>query len=264
MATVVGLPEEATDAIRIVNGGVVTATPDLGAKIIVRLTSAPLGSFGEPRLDQAVARDALEALTTERNTYRTYDASGESTVSGISVFIEAYPAPRRMVIFGSTDFTGALVRAAKLLNYRVTVCDARQVFTTVLRFPEADEVIVDWPHSYLEKVGDQLGPGDAVCVLSHDNKYDLPAIVKALTTRVGYLGAMGSRRTTLERNERLRHEGVDDAGLARIMSPIGLDIGARSPEETSIAILAEIIALRESVAAAFLRDQTGPIHRSVQ
>lgn len=176
------------------------------------------------------------------------------------MFIESFAPLPRMIIFGAVDFTAALARAGKLLGYRVTVCDARAVFATVQRFPMADEVVNDWPDRYLAKVGEGLGPRDAVCVLTHDHKFDVPALVAALETGVGYLGAMGSRRTHDDRVRRLREAGVDDAGLARIMAPIGLDLGARTPEETAIAICAEIIALRTGRQAPSLRDARGPIH----
>src|SRR5260370_6383209 len=149
-----------------------------------------------------------------------------------------------MMIFGAVDFTAALARAAKLLGYRVTVCDARAVFATPQRFPMADEVVNDWPHGYLVRVGEELGRRDAVCVLTHDHKFDVPAITAALETEAGYIGAMGSRRTHTDRVRRLREEGVDDAALDRVMAPIGLDLGARTPEETAVSICAEIIALR--------------------
>jgi xanthine dehydrogenase accessory factor len=165
-----------------------------------------------------------------------------------------------MVIFGAVDFTAALSRLAKLLGYRVTVCDARAVFATVQRFPMADEVVNDWPDRYLAKVGEELGPRDAVCVLTHDHKFDVPAIAAAVRTNVGYLGAMGSRRTHEGRTVRLREHGLTDGEIARVMSPIGLDIGARTPEETAVAICAEIIALRTGRRAPSLRDGTGPIH----
>jgi xanthine dehydrogenase accessory factor len=141
------------------------------------------------------------------------------------------------------------------------VCDAREVFATTQRFPLADEVVVDWPHRLLDKVGDTLGPRDAVCVLTHDHKFDVPAIQSALRTKVGYLGAMGSRRTSDERAKRLRDEGVTDAELVRIFAPIGLDLGARTPEETAVAICAEIIAQRTGAEAPRLKDSDGPIHR---
>ena len=166
-----------------------------------------------------------------------------------------------MLVFGAVDFTKALVKVARVLGYRVTVCDAREVFATRRRFPDADEVVVDWPHRLLEREGSTLGGRDAICVLTHDHKFDVPAIVAALRTNVGYLGAMGSRRTHAERVARLREEGVDDAGIARIMAPIGLDLGGRTPEETAISICAEIIALRTGRVAPSLRDSDGAIHR---
>jgi xanthine dehydrogenase accessory factor len=165
-----------------------------------------------------------------------------------------------MIIFGAVDFTAALARAAKLLGYKVTVCDARAVFATPQRFPMADEVVNDWPHRYLAKVGEELGLRDAVCVLTHDHKFDVPAITAALETPVGYIGAMGSRRTHADRVVRLREEGVDDAALERVMGPIGLDLGARTPEETAVSICAEIIAVRTGRRARSLRDADGPIH----
>jgi len=149
---------------------------------------------------------------------------------------------------------------AKVLGFHVTVCDAREVFATKARFPLADEVVVDWPNRFLAEVGDSLGPRDAVCVLTHDAKFDVPAIVAALGTKVGYLGAMGSRRTTEQRAERLREEGVTDEQLERLLAPIGLDLGARTPEETAVAICAEIIAHRTGRSAPRLRDGDGPIH----
>jgi xanthine dehydrogenase accessory factor len=166
-----------------------------------------------------------------------------------------------MLIFGAVDFTAALVRIAKVMGYTVTVCDAREVFATKKRFPQADEVVVDWPHRHLGKVGDRLGPRDAVCVLTHDHKFDVPAIQAALGTKVGYLGAMGSRRTCAERLERLEADGADmDAVRSRLHAPIGLDLGGRTPEETAIAICAEIIAARTGRPSASLSTTDGAIH----
>jgi xanthine dehydrogenase accessory factor len=207
------------------------------------------------------ARDALGELESGTTGVRHYGEHGEARERTVSVFVESFAPPPRMLVFGAVDFTKSLVRVAKVLGYRVTVCDAREVFATRRRFPDADEVVVDWPHRFLEKVGPTLGPRDAICVLTHDHKFDVPAIVAALGTDVGYLGAMGSRRTHAERVDRLRSEGVSDADLSRIMAPIGLDIGSRTPEETAISICAEIIALRTGRAAPSLRDRDGAIHR---
>ena len=239
----------------------VTEGPHLGAKLLVQPGVEPIGSLGDADLDRVVARDALGELEAGLTSTRHYGAHGEAREREVAVFIESFAPAPHMIIFGAVDFTAALARAGKLLGYRVTVCDARPVFATPRRFPMADEVVNDWPDRYLAKVAESLGPRDAVCVLTHDAKFDVPAIVGALATRVGYLGAMGSRKTHTKRAERLREAGVDDEGLARVMAPIGLDIGARTPEETAIAICAEIIALHTGRRVASLRDGSGPIHQ---
>jgi xanthine dehydrogenase accessory factor len=236
-------------------------TEQLGRKLLLRPGLAPLGSLGDPDLDRVVARDALGELDTGITATRHYGPHGEARQRELSLFIESFAPPPRMIIFGAVDFTAALAKVGKTLGYRVTVCDARPVFATAARFPMADEVVVDWPNRYLAKVGTELGPRDAVCVLTHDPKFDVPAISAAVETRVGYLGAMGSRKTHDQRVLRLKEAGVDDAGLARVMAPIGLDIGARTPEETAISVCAEIIALRTGRVAPSLRDADGPIHR---
>ncbi len=234
--------------------------PNVGAKLLVRPDQDPLGSLGDPDLDRVVARDTLGELAAGTTGVRHYGPHGEAREETVSVFVESFAPPPQLLVFGAVDFTGALARIGKVLGYRVTVCDAREVFATRARFPFADEVVVDWPHRLLDRVGDQLGPRDAVCVLTHDPKFDVPAVIAALRTDVGYLGAMGSRRTTDERNRRLREEGVTDDELARVMAPIGLDLGARTPEETAISILAEVISTRTGRDAPSLRDADGEIH----
>jgi xanthine dehydrogenase accessory factor len=166
-----------------------------------------------------------------------------------------------MVIFGAVDFTAALARVSKFLGYRVTVCDARPVFATKKRFPLADDVVVDWPDRLLAEIGGSLGERDAVAVLTHDAKFDIPAITSALATDVGYIGVMGSRRTHDDRTKRLVDAGLSIEELARLRSPIGLDLGGRTPEETAISIVAEIIAIRTGRVVPALRDTEGPIHR---
>jgi xanthine dehydrogenase accessory factor len=243
---------------------VVEGPPDrLGAKLLVQPgpPETILGTLGDPDLDRVAARDALGELAAGLTATRHYGLHGEAREREVSVFIESFAPPPQMIIFGAVDFTAALAKVAKILGYRVTVCDARPVFATPARFPMADQVKVMWPDKLLAEVGPSLSPRDAVCVLTHDPKFDVPAVVSALATDAGYIGAMGSRRTTDERDKRLREAGVDDAGLARVMGPIGLDIGARTPEETAVAICAEIIALRTGRQAPSLRDKTGPIHR---
>jgi xanthine dehydrogenase accessory factor len=237
--------------------------PNAGAKLLVGPHAEPLGSLGQPDLDRVVARDALGELAAGITSVRNYGPNGEARQDDVKVFIESFAAPPRMLIFGAVDFTAALCRVAKILGYKVTVCDARPVFATPQRFPRADEVIVDWPHRLLEKVGPELGPRDAVCVLTHDPKFDVPAVISALATDAGYIGAMGSRRTTTDRQRRLLDEGVTPEQLERVYAPIGLDLGARTPEETAISVCAEIIALRSGRNAPFLRMTSGDIHRRV-
>jgi xanthine dehydrogenase accessory factor len=238
----------------------VVAGPGIGGKLLVRPGHEPEGSLGDEDLDRVVARDTIAELDAGRSGTRHYGPHGEARQDEVTVFVESFAPPPRMLVFGAVDFTAALVRVAKVLGYRVTVCDAREVFATKVRFPFADEVVVDWPHRLLERVGADLGPRDAVCVLTHDHKFDVPAITAALATDVGYLGAMGSRRTTEERNKRLVDAGVPEADLHRVHAPIGLDLGARTPEETAVSICAEIIAARTGKHARPLRDAEGPIH----
>ena len=234
------------------------AGPAAGSALLIEADGATSGRLGDLNLDRVVARDALAALRSSFTGTRHYGRHGEARKHEVEVLIESFVPPPRMVIFGAVDFTAALARTAKALGYRVTVCDARKAFATRARFPMADEVVVDWPDRYLDTI--DLGPRDAVCVLTHDAKFDVPAIAGALRTGAGYIGAMGSRRTHDDRARRLRDAGVDDAAMKRVMSPIGLDIGARSPEEVAVAICAEIIALRTGAEAPFLRDAKGPIH----
>jgi xanthine dehydrogenase accessory factor len=237
--------------------------PNTGSKLLLTADDeAVVGSLGDPDLDRVVARDARGELAAGVTIVRHYGEHGEARERAVAVFIESFAPPPKMLIFGAVDFTAALATMARALGYHVIVCDAREVFATERRFPMAHEVVVEWPNRLLDRIGPELGPRDAVCVLTHDAKFDVPAIMAALATDVGYLGAMGSRRTHDQRVQRLREEGVDDGGIARIRAPIGLDLGARTPEETAISICAEIIALRTGrvTNVSPLRDAQGPIH----
>jgi xanthine dehydrogenase accessory factor len=239
----------------------VIAGPGAGGKMLVRPGDPPRGTLGDPDLDRVVARDALGELAAGTSAVRHYGEHGEAREAVVAVFVESFAPPPRMLVFGAVDFTAALVKVAKVLGYRVTVCDAREVFATRARFPQADEVVVDWPDRLLGQMGSTLTTRDVVCVLTHDAKFDVPALVAALDTDVGYIGAMGSRRTHADRVKRLLEAGVDHAALGRIRAPVGLDIGARTPEETAVSICAEIIAQRTGRADARpLRDTEGPIH----
>lgn len=241
--------------------------PGVGGRLLVWPGADVQGSLGNSELDRIVARDALGELEAGNTLVRHYGPNGETTPEDlantpmVSVFIESFAPPPQMWIFGAVDFTAALAKVAKVLGYRVTVCDAREVFATRRRFPMADEVLVTWPGPVFDERGTTLGPRDAVCILTHDPKFDVPAVRGALATRVGYIGVMGSRKTHAKRLERLAEVGVSSGDdLERLMSPIGLDLGARTPEETAVSICAEIIALRTGRRPPSLRDGSGPIH----
>ncbi len=233
----------------------------VGSKILVKADGSAIGDLGSPELNAAAATRLLHALNESRGGLWHCGVDGEAQRDDLTIYIDAFTRRPRMIIFGAVDFTRALVRVAKTLGYHVSVCDARGAFATAERFPEADDVIVDWPHRFLRGLTPRLGPSDAVCVLTHDEKFDIPALVEVLRTDAGYIGAMGSRRTNEKRRARLEAEGVGADQIDRLMAPIGIDIGARSPEETAIAICAEIIATRSATPVPSLRDSSGPIHR---
>jgi len=172
--------------------------------------------------------------------------------------VQVHTPPPRLLVYGAVDFAAPVVRIAKQLGFHVIVCDARSVFATDIRFPDADEVIVDWPHRHFDKT--PIDAQTAVCILTHDEKFDLPLLERALASEAGYIGAMGSRNTHRDRLERLREAGVEEAALARLRSPIGLDLNGRSAEETALSILAEIIAVRNRAGAGFLTEAKGPLH----
>ena len=238
----------------------VIAGVGLGARLLVRPGREALGSLGNSGLDEVATRDVLGELELGQTCVRHYGAGGEQRMDDLTLFVESFAPQPRMLIFGAVDFTASLARVAKVLGYKVVVCDARKVFATPKRFPMADEIRVAWPDDVFDAYGEKLRPVDAVCILTHDTKFDVPAVVRSLRTDVGYIGVMGSRRTHTRRVERLREVGVDEEGLARLMAPIGLDIGGRTPEETAVSVMAEIIAVRAGRAAPSLRDSAGPIH----
>jgi xanthine dehydrogenase accessory factor len=217
------------------------------------------GSLGSPRLDHAVADDVRGMLDHGATGVHHVGPDGERRQDELSVFVQSFSPPPRMLVFGAIDFAAAVARVGKFLGYRVTVCDARGVFATPKRFPEADEVVVEWPHRYLAAT--EVDARTVICVLTHDPKFDVPLLEVALGTDAAYIGAMGSRRTHDDRLARLREEGVPEEALARLASPIGLDIGARTPEETAVSIAAEIVAARWGGSGRRLTDTGGAIHR---
>jgi xanthine dehydrogenase accessory factor len=215
--------------------------------------------LGRKRLDQAVTDDARGMLAHGTTGMLHVGSHGERRVDELSVFVESFAPPPRMIVFGAIDFAAAMARMGKLLGFHVTVCDARPVFATRKRFPEVDEVVVQWPHRYLQQT--EVDERTVLCVLTHDPKFDVPLLTLALRTKAGYIGAMGSRRTHEDRLQRLREAGMTEAELARMSSPIGLDLGARTPEETAVSIAAEIIARMWGGTGRPLTSMREPIHR---
>jgi xanthine dehydrogenase accessory factor len=216
------------------------------------------GSLGSARLDDAIDDDARGMLAQGLTGIRRYGADGERLGDELAVFVNSFAPAPRMLVFGAIDFAAAVARAGKFLGYHVTVCDARKVFATPSRFPDADEVVIDWPHRYLAST--EVDARTVICVLTHDPKFDVPVLEVALRTPAGYIGAMGSRRTHDDRLERLREAGLTEDELDRLRSPIGLDLGARTPEETAVSITAELIQLRWGGTGRALTDTEGRIH----
>lgn len=222
----------------------------------------PLGTLGSTRTDAAVTDDVRGLLASGHSSGLTYGPDGQRLGTGMRVFA-AVLAPRpRMVVFGASDYAAAVARVGVFLGYRVTVCDARPLFTTSVRFPDADELVVDWPHRYLaaQAAAGHLDGRTVLCVLTHEPKFDVPLLEVALRLPVGYVGAMGSRRTHEDRLARLREVGLTDAELARLSSPIGLDLGARTPEETAVSIAAELVRHRWGGGGRPLSEVDGRIH----
>ncbi|MFD4560830.1 XdhC family protein [Streptomyces sp. NPDC058469] len=240
---------------RIVSG----PTRLLGRAILVHPDGSYDGGFGaHPELDRTVAAEAGAHLDAGRTGTVEIGEQGSRCGAPLTVLVESSVPPPRMIVFGAIDFASALVRIGKFLGYQVTVCDARPVFATRTRFPDADEIIVEWPHKYLDRT--DVDARTILCVLTHDAKFDVPLLRLALRLPVAYVGAMGSRRTHLDRNERLREVGVTEMELARLRSPIGLDLGARTPEETALSIAAEIVANRRGGSGISLTGAHTPIH----
>ncbi|MFU8874055.1 XdhC family protein [Micromonospora sp. SL4-19] len=232
-----------------------------GRRLVVT-ADARHGTLGSARADDAVADDVRGMLALGSTGLLHYGVDGQRRGSGLTVMVSAFAPRPRMIVFGAIDFAAAVARVGAFLKYRVTVCDARPVFATRRRFPDADEVVVDWPHRYLaaEAEAGRVDERTVVCVLTHDPKFDVPVLRVALDLPLAYVGAMGSRRTHDERMTRLREAGVPEPALARLASPIGLNLGARTPEETAVSIAAEIIATRWGGNGMPLSSTTGRIH----
>jgi xanthine dehydrogenase accessory factor len=234
----------------------------MGRALLVRPDGSRQGGFGaHPDLDRTVAAEALAHLDAGRTATLEIGAAGSRCGVPVTLLVESsVPAPR-MIVFGAIDFASALVRMGRFLGYHVTVCDARPVFTTAARFPDADEIVVEWPHHYLERT--EVDERTVLCVLTHDPRFDVPLLRLALRLPVAYVGALGSHRTHLDRNDRLREAGLTESELSRLRSPIGLDLGARTPEEVALSIAAEIVADRRGGTGVPLTGGRTPIHHDM-
>jgi len=232
---------------------------EIGSRRVIWEGERSDGTLGAgDRLDEAVDDDARGMLAQGLTAVRRYGPDGERRRDELAVFVQSFAPAPRMLVFGAIDFAAAVAKAGKFLGYRVTVCDARPVFATASRFPDADEVVTDWPHRYL--AGISTDERTVICVLTHDPKFDVPLLEVALRCPAAYIGAMGSRRTHDDRLARLREAGMTEAEISRLRSPIGLDLGARTPEETAVAIAAELIQLSWGGSGLPLTATTGRIH----
>jgi xanthine dehydrogenase accessory factor len=238
---------EAETAIAVVT--VIAGPAYVGFKVLVYEDGSTEGDLDLPELREKIASDALQLLYDERSSTLEYVVNDDT----YSVFVDSFPAPPQLIIVGASHAAAPLSSFGKRAGYRVVICDARAAFAVADRFPDADQVLKGWPQDVLPSLA--LGSNTYLVLLSHDSRFDIPTLEIALPSNVRYIGAIGSRRTQSQRFERLRAEGYTPEQLARIYGPVGLDIGSRTPEETALAILAEITAVRYGAGAGFLRDR---------
>jgi xanthine dehydrogenase accessory factor len=231
----------------------------VGVSLVVTEEGEVTGTTGVEDLDHAIVEAARGLLDTGSCEIRHLGPNGERRMDDVAVLVEPFTPRPRMIVFGAIDFAAAVASVGAYLGYEVTVCDARARFATAARFPDAHEIVVDWPHRYLAST--TVDARTAICVLTHDPKFDVPVLEVALTTDAGYIGVMGSRRTHEDRLDRLRAVGVSEEQLARLRSPIGLDLGARTPQETAVSIAAELVLERHGGSGRRLTETDGPIHR---
>ena len=229
----------------------VIAGPELGAKLLVRADGSRDGSLGRPELDQAGVAAAEELLWADRSETRE---AGEATL-----FVDVVAPAPRLIVFGAVDYAAALCRLATAAGWRPFVCDPRSQFATPERFPDAQEVVVAWPDEAFARLGG-IDRATYIAVLTHDPKLDDAALTIALRSEAPYVGAMGSRRAQARRRERLLAAGLDEELLDRIAAPIGLDLGAVSPEETALSIMSEVVAVRNGRDGGRLSESGGRIH----
>jgi len=237
----------------------VAGNSNVGTRIVLTKNDSH-GSLGNEQLDFAAIEGARALLMHGTTKTLKLGPQGENRMDDLSIFVESFAPAPRMIIFGAIDFAAAVARIGKFMGYYVIVCDARELFATKRRFPDADEVIIDWPHRYLPTI--EVEESTVICVLTHDPKFDVPVLEIALRTNAGYIGAMGSRRTHEDRLKRLREIGMTESEISRLKSPIGLDLGGRTPEETAISIAAEIISNQVGGTNKPLKEGSEPIHKS--
>jgi xanthine dehydrogenase accessory factor len=238
----------------------------IGRRMVVRPDGTE-GTIGSQDADQRVGDDVRGLLASGITATLGFGPDGERLDDGMRVFVNSFAPAPRLIVFGAIDFASALARLGGFLGYRVTVCDARPVFATAARFPDVHDIVVSWPDTYLQEQIDagSIDERTLLCVLTHDPRFDVPILKVALRgPRVGYIGAMGSRRTHADRVRRLLEAGLTLEEIELVHSPIGLDLGARTPEETAVSIAAQIIALRWGGSGSQLSTESGPIHRSVE
>lgn len=231
-------------------------------KLVVFEDGQCLGSLGNPGIDHAVAKEAKGLLQQGQSRKSQFGIQGECSQGDVAVFIEALTAPPHLLMFGAVAFSRALCQFGRLLGYKTTVCDARSMFATPARLPEADCLETLWPQDYFEQYGETIGDRTAILVLTHDPKFDIPALEQAVKTTAFYIGAMGSRKTHADRLARLQEVGLSKAQLDRIAAPTGLDLGGHTVEETALSILAEMVALRHGRQGGRLAHSRQPIHNS--
>lgn len=226
--------------------------PGAGRKLAV-VDSSQYGSLGDAALDKVAVDHAHALMDAEKSETVTTEWSSGS----VELFYDIYPSPPLLFIIGAVHAAQPLSRLGKMLGYRVVVSDARAKLATDERFPDADQVLVAWPDEALAQF--KIGRNTYIAILTHEAKFDEPAILGALESKASYVGAVGSRKTNRERRERLRNDGVSEESLARIRGPIGLDIGASSPEEMAVSVMAEIIAVRKGRVGGPLTEASGSI-----
>ena len=224
--------------------------PSLGRKLIVREDASRGGGLGEQGLDEASAQACEELMWAERSELRE--------LGGAEIFIDAVAPPPRLIILGAVDYSAALCKLARAVGWRPYVCDPRRAFATQERFPEAEEVFAGWPDEAFAHHG--IDRATYVAILTHDPKLDDAALEIALRSEAAYVGAMGSRRAQERRRERLLERGMNDEEIGRMVAPIGLDLGAISPEETALSIMAEVVAVRNGRTGGPLSASSGRIH----